>query len=162
MLGTNSTISDHCHRLLRLYASFQNNSPIGNQPTSDNDPPKIPVKDIIIQIHKLKPAHEVRNPPDRGAPLRPRDRVAHFRVQVEPDGRGGEFERSRAHGRVGGGEVLVDVVGGFEEAVQHVGRRDQVTEGLESDADGRVGDGVDVRLRWEGAGGRFVIISTWV
>ncbi len=57
--------------------------------------------------------------------------------------------------------MLVYVVGGVEETVQHVGGRDQVAEGLELDPDGRVGDGVDVRLRWEGAGGRFVI-STWV
>ncbi len=109
---------------MRACASLQNNSPIGNQPTSNNDPPQILVKDIIIQIHKLKPAHEVRDAPDRGAPFRPRDRVAHLRVQVEPDGRGGVFERSRGNGRVGEGEVQVDVVGGVEEAVQHVGGRD--------------------------------------
>lgn len=161
MLGTNSTISDHSHRLLRVCASSQNKSPIRNQPTTNNDPPQILIKDIIIQIHKLKPSHEVRDAPDRSAPFRPRDCVADFRVQVEPDGRGGVFERSRRNGRVGEGEVLVYVVGGVEEAVQHVGGRDQVAEGLELDPDGRVGDGVDVRLRWEGAGGRFVI-STWV
>lgn len=35
-----------------------------------------------------------------------------------------------------GGEVLVYVVGGFEEAEQHVGGRDEVAESLELDLEG--------------------------
>lgn len=111
-------------------------------------PPEIIIQDIIIQIHKPKPRHEIRDPPDRRAPLRPRDRVARFRVQVQPHRRRRDLELTRPHGRGRRREVQVHVVGGYEEAEHHVGGRDQVAEGLEFDLEGGVGDGVDVRLWW--------------
>ena len=54
--------------------------------------------------------------------------------------------------------MQVHVVGGFEEAEEHVGGRDPVTEFLEFDLEGGVRDGVDVGLRREGAssGGGFL------
>lgn len=44
--------------------------------------------------------------------------------------------------------MRVYIVGGLEEAHRHVGGRDMETECLELDFDGRLGDGVDVGLRW--------------
>lgn len=63
-------------------------SSIRYQSAANNIAPGIPIQDIIIQIHKLKHGHEVRDAPDRGTPLRPGDRVVHFRrVQVETNRR---------------------------------------------------------------------------
>lgn len=127
---------------------FKNESTIRNQSAANNTAPEIIIQDIIIQIHKPKPRHEIRDPPDRRAPFRPRDRVARFRVQVQPHRRRRDLELTRPHGRGRRREVQVHVVGGYEEAEHHVGGRDQVAEGLEFDLEGGVGDGVDVRLWW--------------
>ena len=86
-------------------------SAIRNQSASNHTPSKLIVQDIKIQIHKLKPGHKVRNPPNHRAPFRPSDCVADFRVQVETDCCRRDLERT-SYGRLCGGEVKIYVVGG--------------------------------------------------
>lgn len=135
----------------------EHDSPIRDQSACDKGAPKIIVQDVKVQIHISVLRHEIRDAPDRSAPFHPGDPVAPVRVQVETDRRRRRPEPARFHGRVGGGGVQVHVVGGLEEAEQHVGEGNPVTEFLEFDLEGGVRDGVDVWLWWEGAGGGLIL-----
>lgn len=120
----------------RSFKCWKGGSTIRDQSASNNITREIIVQDVIIQIHKLKIGHEIRDPPDRRAPFRPRDSVAHVRVQIETNRRRRYFERIPPYWCVRGVAVQDDIIGGQEEAKRHVRGRNLTTERLELDLDG--------------------------
>ena len=65
------------------------NSSIRNQPPRNHIRPILLIQHIKIHIHKLILRHKIRDSPNRGAPLRPRDRIRHLaRIQDQTHGGG--------------------------------------------------------------------------
>lgn len=69
-------------------------SSIRNQSASNDTSPKLLIRNIKIEIHKLILSQEICDAPDSRAPFFPRDRIGHLRrVQDKTDRRRMAMER---------------------------------------------------------------------